>query len=122
MATKPCFYHPLRVSFLKTPRMLSLPLGSLERYVLCVTFKIKLYLIYNIFNLCCTAKWPKHTQFPVLYSRTLFPIHSKCNSLHSLAPNSPFIPLPLPTIGNHKSALLGCDLFLFLDRIIYAMF
>ena len=43
--------------------------------------------------------------FPMLYSTTLF-IHSKCNNLHLLAPNSQSIPLlshfPL---GNHKSDL-----------------
>ena len=40
------------------------------------------------------------------YSRTSLLIHSKCNSLHLLAPNSPSIPLPSPLLlGNHKSAL-----------------
>ena len=32
--------------------------------------------------------------FPVLYSRTLMFIHSICNSLHLLTPNSPSIPPP----------------------------
>ena len=32
--------------------------------------------------------------FPVLYSRTSVFIHSKCNSLHLLTPNSQSIPLP----------------------------
>ena len=35
------------------------------------------------------------TQFPVLYSRTSLPIHSKC-SLHTLTPNFQSIPLPFP--------------------------
>ena len=33
--------------------------------------------------------------FPVLYSRTSLLVHSKCNSLYQLAPNSQSIPLPL---------------------------
>ena len=34
--------------------------------------------------------------FPVQYSRTSLLIHSKCNSLRLLTPNSPSIPLPPP--------------------------
>ena len=42
----------------------------------------------------------------VLYSRTLLFIHSKCNSLHLLTPNSQSVPLPPPLpFGNHKSVL-----------------
>ena len=36
------------------------------------------------------------TYFPVLYSRTSLLIHSKCNSLHLLTPNTQSIPFPLP--------------------------
>ena len=35
-------------------------------------------------------------QLPVQYSRTSLLIHSKCNSLHLLNPNSQFLPLPPP--------------------------
>ena len=39
-------------------------------------------------------------QFPVLYSRTSSLIHSKCNSLYLLTPNSMFIPfLPLSSLA-----------------------
>ena len=44
-------------------------------------------------------------QFPVLYSRTSLLIHSKCNSLHLLTPNSQSIPLT----HNHKSVLYVCE-------------
>ena len=73
-------------------------------------------------NFCCTVKWSSHIYYmcvcvyilfliwssitvyhkwldiylPVLYSRTSLLIHSKCNSLHLLSPNSQYIPLPLP--------------------------
>ena len=30
---------------------------------------------------CCTAQWPNHTHFPVLYNRIPLPIHSKYNLL-----------------------------------------
>ena len=46
--------------------------------------------------------------FPVLCSRTSLLIHSKCNVLHLINPNSPSIPLLPPMLGNHKSALLVC--------------
>ena len=51
------------------------------------------------------------TQFPVLYGRTSLPIHSKCNNLHQLTPNSQSIPLPLP-----PSLIF---MFLFLDRLLF---
>ena len=46
---------------------------------------------------------------PVLYSRISLFIHSKCNSLHLLTPNSQSIPLPPPHLGNHKSVLYVCE-------------
>ena len=54
-----------------------------------------------------TGYW---VQFPVLYSRTLLFIHSKCNRLHLPTPNSQSIPLPhLLPLGNHKSVLCVCE-------------
>ena len=44
-------------------------------------------------------------QFPVLCSRISLLIHSKCNSLHPLAPNSPFFPLPPPP---HRGTFRYC--------------
>jgi len=73
------------------------------------------------FSFCCTVKWPSRThtcvcvysflkyylpscsnprdwtQFPVLYSRTLLLIHSKCNSMYLPTPNSLSIPLFPPS-------------------------
>ena len=57
--------------------------------ILLFFFFIEVWLIYNVSAISVvTAKWPSHTQFPVLYNRTPLPIHSKCNSLH---PPTPFI-------------------------------
>ena len=64
-------------------------------------------------NFCCTTKWPSHNIehslsyiiFVMVYPKGLdiVPcavqqdlIASKCTTLHLLAPNSQFIPLPLP--------------------------
>ena len=60
-------------------------------------FKISIVDLQCFFNFCCTGKWPDHTQFPVLYSGTPLPLHSKCNSLHPPNPNSPSITLPPPS-------------------------
>ena len=56
----------------------------------------------------------KLNMVPVLYSRTLFFIHSKCKSLHSkckglLIPNSQGIPPHPPPLGNHKYILYVCE-------------
>ena len=82
------------------------------------TFKffIRLYLIYNVVPISAVQqRYPvMHAYtfpflyyllsqsivrdwilFSVLYSRISLLIHSKCNSLHPLTPNSLFIPLPL---------------------------
>ena len=39
----------------------------------------------------------QETGYSSLYSRISLLIHSKCNSLHLLTPNSPSIPLPFPS-------------------------
>ena len=47
---------------------------------------------------------------PCAISRTLLFIHSLCNSLHLLIPNSQSTPLPPPLpLGNHKSVLYVCE-------------
>ena len=49
----------------------------------------------------------------MLYSWTLFFIHSMYNSLHLLIPNSQAIPsLPALPLCNHKSVLYGGQVFL----------
>jgi len=53
---------------------------------------IKLWLIYNVSSVSLVQQLPNQTQFPVLYSRSRFPIHSKCYSLYPPTTNSPFIP------------------------------
>ena len=64
-----------------------------------------------VFHLCCTAKRPNHKQVPVLYSRTPLPIHSE-SKFASTNPKFPIHPTPsLFPLGNHKSALHVCDLF-----------
>ena len=66
----------------------------------------QLYIIY-ICTFFFSRDW---LQFLVLYSRTLLFIHSKCNGLYLLTPNSQSIlPSPLP-FGNHKSVfyVYGC--------------
>ena len=50
---------------------------------------------FSYYHLSCsiTSDW---IEFPVLFSRTLLLIHSTCNCLHLLIPNSQSIPLPPP--------------------------
>ena len=68
----------------------------------CVCVCIFFFLFFSI------MVYPSRLDIvPVLHSRTLF-IHSKCNSLHLLTPNSQSIALPFP-LGNHKSILCGCE-------------
>ena len=51
--------------------------------------------------------------FPVLYSRMLF-IHSKCNSLHLITPNSQSISLPPPSsLATISLFSMSVSLFLF---------
>ena len=54
-------------------------------------------------NFCCAAKWPSHTEFPVLCSRASLPIHDKRNSLRPPTPNSLSTPSHCPLPGKHKS-------------------
>ena len=97
---------------------------------LCVFLNWSTVDLHCCAHLCHTAKWLSFThiyilfkysfplwlipgdwiQFPVLHSRTLPFIHSKCNSLHLPTPNSHSITLPpcLP-LGNHKSDLYVCE-------------
>ena len=63
------------------------------------------------------------TEFPELYSITLFLTHSKCNSLHLPNLNSPSIPLPLHSLlGTTILLSLAVICFCFLDRIICVIF
>ena len=62
-------------------------------------------------------------QFPVLCSRTSLLIHSKCNSLHLLTPNSLSILLPpLPPWKPEVCSPCLWVCFCFVDRIICALF
>ena len=102
---------------------------------------IKVVNLQGSFNFCCIAKWPSHTytyiwvffffhsylppcsnprdwtEFPVLYSRTLLLIYSKCNSLHLLTPNSRSVPFS-PHLPTGKTRLLSMSMicFCFADR------
>ena len=59
--------------------------------VVCVCVCVCVCVYAFFFILVYPGKW---IQFPVLYSRPLFSMHSKCNRLH-LTPNSQSICLPL---------------------------
>ena len=84
--------------------------------------------------LCCTAKWlgfflflysftlwfipGDQIQFPVLHSRTLLLIHSKCHSLHPLIPTPNSQSIPFLPLGNHKSDLYVCeDVSIFFKKV-----
>ena len=63
----------------------------LYQFLLCIKV-IQLYTFFPYyFPWSIPGDW---ILFPVLYNRTLLLIHSKCNSLHLLTPNSQSIPLP----------------------------
>ena len=55
--------------------------------------------------------------FPVLYNRTLLFIHSKCNHLHQLTPNSQWIPLPPPTLATTRLLSISVSLLLFCRQV-----
>ena len=55
---------------------------------------INIYTFFYLYQLPLCSITSDWIQFPVLYSRTSLLIHSKCNSLHLLTPNSQSI-LPL---------------------------
>ena len=57
-------------------------------------------------------------EFRVLYSRTSFLFHSRCNSLHLLTPNAHSLPLPF---GNHTSVLQVHE-FLFCGKVTCAIY
>ena len=71
--------------------------------------KVTQSLSYIIFHPnCIPGDW---IQFPVLHSRTLLPVLSKCDSFHLPTPNSrsiPLLPCP-PAVGNHRSVLYVCE-------------
>ena len=73
--------------------------------VFCIFFSIMVY--HRISNIVPCA----------IYSRTLLFIHSICNSLRLLTPNSQSVPPrpPLP-LGNHKSVLYVGDTFNWHER------
>ena len=51
-------------------------------------------------------------EFPVLYSKASLLIHSACNSLQLLTPNSESITLPLPPALAFSSSLKSLSVFL----------
>ena len=55
---------------------------------------MRIPLVFYLTSWSLSRDW---VEFPVLYSRTSLPIHSKCNSLHLLPSSSPSIPLPPPS-------------------------
>ena len=81
-------------------------------------FFIKLYLIYNISYISFVRQ-----SDPDTHSSLCCTEGPKYKSLLLKSPNCSSIPLSPPSHpGNHKSALLGCDLFCFVDRISCAIF
>ena len=77
---------------------------------LCYTAKwLSIYVYILFFNIIFHLGLSQEIVYSsVLYSRTLFSIHSECNSLHLLAPKSLSIPLPQP-LSSHKSVLHVCE-------------
>ena len=76
-------------------------------YLYFFIFFIKVQLIYSV-----SLNGPSHTQFPVLRSRAPLPHISNIRvCIQKPRTACPSHSLPLPP-GNHKSALLGHDLFL----------
>ena len=61
-------------------------------------------------QLSITSDW---VQFPVLYSRISLLIHSKCNSLHLLTPNSLSILLSLSPLATTSLLSKSMSLFIF---------
>ena len=85
------------------------------------------YLCYRhiyIPYLCYLPSWsiPRGwIEFPVLYNRTSLLVHSKCNSLHLLTPNSQSIPL-FPSSPLATSLLYISVYFCLVDRFICVLF
>ena len=86
-------------------------------------------------NFCCTAKWyffriifHYGLSYDIKYSSLCYTvgpfclIHSTYSGLHLLIPNSQYIPLPLPPLGNDKSVLCPWVCLCFIDRFICVIF
>ena len=56
-----------------------------QSYIYTHAYTCIFFFWYCLPSCYITSDW---TQFPVLYNKTSFLIHSKCNSLHLLTPNS----------------------------------
>ena len=97
-------------------------------YIFKILFFIRVYLIYSVVSISAVehsdliihiytvffSYYLSSFSIPVLYSRTSFLIHSKCNSLHLPTPNSPSTPLP-PLSHLATTSLFSTSLSLFLQ-------
>ena len=77
---------------------------------------IYIYMLFHIFSIWFTMEY--WIYFPVLYSRTLFFIHSTYNSLHLLIPELPIHLSPAPTPPWQPQVCSSClwVFFYFIDK------
>ena len=91
------------------------PISAVQQSASVIHTHIRILLLYSF------PSWSilgDIIQFPMLYSRTLLFIHSKCNSLHLLTPNSQPIPLPhLSLLATTSLFSMSVNLFLFCRQV-----
>ena len=105
-----------------TPETPSLVLRSTIFIFLIFFLLLSIVDLQCIIIFCCTAKWPSHTQLPVLYNWTPLPIHSKCYTLHSWTPNWYTLLPPLSLLATTSLLSMSVICFCFVDKIISATF
>ena len=101
-------------SFCCTAKWLSLTYIYIYMYIYIYTFS---KMLFSTISIPRDWRW-----FPGLYSRTLFFIHSKCNSVHLLAPNSKSSPLSPSPQQPQVCSLCMWVYFFFVDLFINAIF
>ena len=76
---------------------------------------IHIFILFSHYPPSCSIT-SNETEFPVLYSRISLLIHSRCNHLHLLTPNSKSIPLPHPTPPWHPQVCSPCPWICFFSE------